>query len=210
MLNAASMEALLNADGPLIVGLGGTTRPNSSTEKIIRLVLRAAQEAGAMVHQFTGPELNLPLYAPESAVRCEQAQAMIQVLRRANGLVLGSPGYHGGISGLVKNALDYVEDMSGDTRIYLDGMAVGCIGTGAGWQGANATLAALRAVTHSLRGWPTPLGIAVNTSDPLFNAEGTCLSDGLQGQATMMASQILAFATQNPALVRHPACAALH
>lgn len=201
-MNATSMEALLYAEGPLIVGLGGTTRPHSSTERVIRLVLRAAQEAGATVHQLTGPELNLPLFAPESAVRCERAQTMIQILRRANGLVLGSPGYHGGISGLVKNALDYIEDMSGDARIYLDGMAVGCIGTGAGWQGANATLAALRTVTHSLRGWPTPIGIAVNTGEPLFNAEGDCINEGLQAQATMMASQILAFATQKPALAR--------
>lgn len=189
---------------PLIVGLGGTTRANSSTEKVIRMVLRAAQAAGARVIQFTGPQLLLPMYAPENPQRTPQAQALIAALRQADALVLGSPAYHGGISGLVKNALDYTEDMSRDERVYFDGVAVGCIGAGAGWQGANATLAALRSVTHALRGWPTPLGIALNSAEPLFDLEGNCLHAGLEAQAAAMARQVLAFARREEALVRRP------
>jgi hypothetical protein len=34
--------------------------------------------------------------------------------------IVGSPGYHGAISGLVKNALDYIEDLREDPRVYLD------------------------------------------------------------------------------------------
>jgi multimeric flavodoxin WrbA len=36
------------------------------------------------------------------------------VLRRAHGIIVASPGYHGSMSGLVKNALDYAEDMRDD------------------------------------------------------------------------------------------------
>lgn len=35
-------------------------------------------------------------------------------------MVVGSPGYHGAVSGLVKNALDYIEDLREDPRVYLD------------------------------------------------------------------------------------------
>ncbi len=195
-----------SADGefaPYIVGLGGTTRPNSSTEKIIRLVLDEARKRGGRTIQFSGPQLLFPHYAPESPERTDDARNFIETLRKADGVVLASPGYHGGISGLVKNALDYTQDMATDPRVYLDGMAVGCIGTGAGWQGANATLSALRAVTHSLRGWPTPLGIAVNTIEPLFDADGECLNKGLIVQAGLMAQQIVDFARQSSSLVRH-------
>jgi FMN reductase len=188
---------------PLIIGIGGTTRAHSSTEKVIGLVLRAAERAGAETIQFTGPQLNFALYAPELPERAPEAIKLIEMLRSADGLVIGSPGYHGGISGLVKNALDYIEDMARDTRAYLDGMAVGCVATGAGWQGANATLAALRSVTHSLRGWPTPLGIAVNTIEPVFASDGECLNEGLKGQATLMAKQILCFARQDPSIIRN-------
>ncbi len=203
MTTARSMQAP-GCERPLIVGLGGTTRQNSSTEKVVRLVLKAAERAGARVIQFTGPQLSLPMYAPEDPSRTGEAQALIDALRHADGLVLGSPAYHGGISGLVKNALDYVEDMACDERVYFDGMAVGCIGSGAGWQGANATLSALRNVTHALRGWPTPLGIALNSLEPLFDADGNCLHPSLEGQAEAMARQVIAFATRDASQVRAP------
>ena len=52
---------------------------------------------------------------------------MIAALRRANGVILSTPCYHGSVSGLVKNALDYTEDMCKDPEPYLDGRAVGLI-----------------------------------------------------------------------------------
>jgi len=188
---------------PLVVGLGGTTRENSSTEKLVRLVLQAVDQLGGRTIQLSGPELVLPIYAPENPTRGPSAERLIAILRSADAVIIGSPGYHGGISGLVKNALDYTEDMSKDERAYLDGMAVGCIGTGAGWQGANMTLAAIRSVAHSLRGWPTPLGIAVNTAEPVFGPDGVCLNEGLAGQAKVMAAQLLGFARQDPSIFRN-------
>ncbi|HSV44752.1 MAG TPA: NAD(P)H-dependent oxidoreductase, partial [Ramlibacter sp.] len=142
-MNARHILQKLDDPRPLIVGLGGTTRADSSTEKVIRMVLCAAEEAGARVLQFSGPQLALPLYAPENPQRCALALTLLDALRSADGLVLGSPAYHGGISGLVKNALDYTEDMAKDSRVYFDGVPVGCVVAGAGWQGANATLSAL-------------------------------------------------------------------
>jgi FMN reductase len=65
---------------------------------------------------------------------------------------------------MVKNALDYLEDLREDERPYLSGRGVGCVATGAGWQATVATLATLRSIVHALRGWPTPLGAAVNTA----------------------------------------------
>lgn len=184
-----------NPDSPIrIVAIGGTTRKGSSTEKALRLVLRAAQANGAQVQLFAGPDLELPHYAPERAERTSAALALVAALRGADGVILGSPGYHGGISGLVKNALDYTEDMAKDPSPYFDGRAVGCLATGNGWQGANATLAALRQVVHALRGWPTPLGVAMNTREPVFDQQGQCLFPEVETQLAAMGRQVLQFA----------------
>jgi FMN reductase len=43
-------------------------------------------------------------------------------VRGADALVFGSPGYHGTLSGLVKNALDYLEELGRDARPYVDGL----------------------------------------------------------------------------------------
>jgi FMN reductase len=179
---------------PLIVALGGTTRANSSTEKALRIALAAAAAAGAQTLLIEGPALELPLYAPERPGRHPDAERLVDAVRRADGLLIGSPGYHGGISGMVKNALDYVEDLARDARPYLSGRAVGCIATGAGHQGAVVTLGAIRSVVHALRGWPTPLGAAINTAEPVFDAAGTCLDPRTAANLTTIGRDVVAFA----------------
>ncbi len=179
---------------PLIVAIGGTLRRHSSTEKALRRVLASAERLGAKTELFTGPDLDLPIYSPERLDRTPQVNAMLRALRDADGVILGSPGYHGGVSGLVKNVLDYTEDLRDDPRSYLEGRAVGCIGTGGGWQGAMASLAALRNIVHALRGWNTPLGLAINTAEPAFDEHGGCLAPRLEEQLDMMAAQVVDFA----------------
>ncbi|OYY77818.1 MAG: FMN reductase [Sphingomonas sp. 28-62-20] len=175
----------------MVVGIGGTLRPNSSTEKAVRAVLEAASVNGAEVRMFAGLDIDFPMYSPSSGAQPAGAASMIDAIRSAHAVVIGSPGYHGGISGLVKNALDYTEEMAGDPSPYFSNKAVGCIATGAGWQGANSTLHALRSVVHALRGWPTPLGIALNSKEALFDANGLAIHGEVDAQLKVMAAQLL-------------------
>ncbi len=177
-----------------IVGLGGALRENSSTANAMRVVLAEAEQAGAATLLITGEALNLPLYAPEHAHRNAAAQGMVEALARADGIILASPGYHGSISGVVKNALDYAEDLRRDPRPYFTGRAVGCIATAGGWSGAVNTLGALRDIVHALRGWPTPLGVAINSSENVFDSEGKCVDEKVRHALRIMAHEVLGFA----------------
>src|SRR5690349_19439948 len=96
---------------PLIVGLGGTLRPNSSSEKALATALNSARAGGARVVSLTGSELELPMFSPSSHHRGPQAQRLLALMRDCDGLIVASPSYHGSVSGLIKNALDYVEDL---------------------------------------------------------------------------------------------------
>jgi FMN reductase len=81
--------------------------------------------------------------------------------------------------------------------VYLDGMPVGCIVTAAGWQGCNTTLGAMRSIVHALRGWPTPLGVTLNTAGvKLFDAQGQCLDAQVAASLKVLAEQVV-----NPASV---------
>lgn len=167
---------------PYIVGLGGTTRAGSSTQRALSTALDAAKQKGADTLLLCGSDLDLPAYTPGAGTLAQGAQHIVAEIRRADGIILGTPGYHGGISGLVKNVLDYTEELKSDQRPYLEGRAVGCIVTAAGAQGAVATLMALRSVVHALRGLPTPLGVAIVTANPVFDAAGHCLSPRIDAQ----------------------------
>ncbi len=179
---------------PCIVGIGGTTRPGSSSEKALRYALALAEGQGADVELFDGASINLPMYAPESPARAESAQKLIAALRRANGVILSTPCYHGSISGLVKNALDYTEDMSQDAEPYLDGRAVGLIVCGHGWQSTGVVLSAFRSIVHALRGWPTPMGVAINTLAERFDEKGAGIGEQAARQMGIMVAQVIEFA----------------
>ncbi len=157
---------------PFIVGLGGTTRAGSTTERALAVALAEAESLGCETLLLGSPDLPMEPYDPTRAQRSEAALALVAALRRADGIILASPSYHGGLSGLVKNAIDFVEDMRSDDRPYFERRAVGCIVCAEGPQAMGSTLMSLRAVVHALRGWPTPYGAALNTREaPLGNAE---------------------------------------
>jgi FMN reductase len=182
---------------PHIVGIGGTTKPGSSTERALAATLLAAERIGAKTTLFAGPLLaKLPLYSPEDALRSELQQQFVETVRQADGLVWATPAYHAGISGLLKNAIDLLEDLRNDTRPYLHDRAVGCIVTAHGWQGAGTTLTSVRTIVHALRGWPTPLGITLNTAERLFDEGGNCLEEKVQVQFAMLAAQVVGFANR--------------
>lgn len=184
----------LTEAGPLVVGLGGTLRSNSSTERALRNCLTAVERQGGRTKLYCGQDIDLPMYNPHEPARTARAIELIGALREADAVIVGSPGYHGGVSGLVKNALDYIEDMRDDSRVYLDNKPWGCISCAYGWQAAVGTLDQLRAIGHALRAWPTPLGVAINSADQIWDAAGALADAGVQAQLDLLATQVLTFA----------------
>jgi FMN reductase len=181
---------------PFIVGLGGTQRAGSSSERALAISLAAAAADGADTLIIPGSELDMPIYNPSDRRRTNAARRFVGALRRCDGIIVASPAYHGTISGLIKNALDYAEDTRDDPRVYFDGIPVGCIACAAGGQAAVHTLASLRAIVHALRGWPTPLGVTLNSSEDLFDASGSCVDPKTKLQLDIVGHQVFDFSTR--------------
>lgn len=172
-----------------IVAIGGTVNAESSTERAMRLAMAAAAAAGAETAVFGGDYLRaLPHYRGQG-YGAEDGAELVEAVRRADGIIICSPGYHGSLSGLVKNALDYLEDLARDERPYLDGRAVGLIATAYGDQATMSTLQTLRSIVHALRGWPTPMGATVKVYDGLFSPDGECLEDRARMQLELVGRQ---------------------
>lgn len=176
-----------------VVGIGGSLRPGSQSEQALRIALAAAADAGATTHAITGEALQLPFYDVAIAERSGAAQELVEAVRRADGLIVVSPGYHGGPSGLVKNALDYVEDLHHDERPFLTGRPVGLIAVAAGWQAAVTALNHLRTTVHALRGWPTPMGGAVNSLETKFDDAGGCNDEKVLATLQLIGRQVAEF-----------------
>lgn len=179
---------------PLIVGIGGTAREGSTSELALQAALSHARGQGCETVCFSGTELPSEIFDPSQSARSDAARSLVDAIRRADGLIISTPSYHGGISGLIKNAFDFIEDLSDDSRIYLDGRAVGCIVCAHGAQAMGTTLSSLRSMVHALRGWPTPYGATIMVRTGIFGSpEAPADGDAVQACCTV-ADQVIDFA----------------
>src|SRR5258708_26999812 len=101
-----------------MVGMGERTGEGSANEKEISLALRAAASQGADTLLLCGSDIDLPAYVP-GAPSNTKANRITAELGKADGIILGTPGYHGGLSGFVKNGLDYTENPRNHKRPNL-------------------------------------------------------------------------------------------
>jgi FMN reductase len=183
---------------PLVVGIGGSDDPGSATQRALARALEETELRGAEVRLFGGAFLGaLPLFRPGHSERNWQARELVTTVARADGIILATPSYHGSVSGLVKNALDYLEDLRCHDRPYLDGRSVGCVVTSAGTQAGGITLTALRAIVHALRGWPTPFGATLDVV-PGASAEPHTERDA--AKLAIVAAQVVEFARMSQAI----------
>ena len=185
---------------PLVTGVGGTVRAGSTSEIALRVALDGAQAAGARVRMFGAADLDLPFYDPKSPDRTSKALELVSALRASDGVIVASPGYHGALSGMIKNALDYIEDMAADPRAYLDGMPFGCIGVAHGSQAAVAVLTNLRGIAHALRAYPTPYGAAIVAGPRIF-AGGACVDAQTTQRLRLIGTQVARMASEHAAML---------
>ena len=177
---------------PFLVGIGGTTRENSGTERALFDVLNAAEALGAKTQAFGSVDLmGLGHYSPgnlqASGIR------LLDAVRVCDGLIIASLCYHGSVSGLVKNALDHLEELRTAERPYLEGRPVGCIVIADGVQAVGTTLSSLRSIVHALRGWPTPFGLAMDSR--ALQAEPSDRSERESQGVRLLATEVVRFAT---------------
>ena len=179
---------------PLIVGIGGSTSSASVTNLLLRAGLAATAALGARTTAFTGEQLvSLPIFDANDQAAAPAAGPMVAAVRAADGVIIATPGYHGGMSGLVKNAIDHLEQLRDDERPYLAGRAVGVIVAAAGCQACGLTLVSERSAIHALRGWPTPFGVAVNSAEQRPAADGS-FDQRITGSLDVLATQLMDFA----------------
>ncbi|RCV52081.1 NADPH-dependent FMN reductase [Marinitenerispora sediminis] len=179
---------------PNIVFLSGSLSRGSRADRIAGWSADRCVLMGAAATVFTGAQLEFPIYRPGHPDRGPEQHRYLAALAEADGVVLVSPAYHGTVSGLLKNALDFVNDLADAPRPFLDGRGVGCVSVALGEQGAGTTLSTLRTVAHALRGWPTPLGVALAGARAGLDDDGRPVEPAAAGQLEAMLGQVMTMA----------------
>jgi len=66
---------------PLILGIGGTERAQSSGQRALQATLKHAEILGCQTTLVAGADLVLPMYAPGDTTRNEKAARLIALYR---------------------------------------------------------------------------------------------------------------------------------
>lgn len=172
-----------------IVALNGSLRVGSYTGKLLETALIGATELGAQTELINLQDYNLPFCdGRNSADYPPQVHELRDMMKSAHGILLGTPEYHGSMSGVLKNALD----LMGFEQ--FEGKIVGLVGVAGGGMGAINALNSLRMVGRSLRAWVLPQQVSLPRAHELFNEEGYLKSGHLEERVLEVGREVARFA----------------
>lgn len=172
-----------------MVGLAGSLRRESATSMAVRYALEGAGEEGATVEMLDIGSYSLPFLGQEKEPRnLEVVKRFRDDLRAADGMIWGSPEIHGGVSGVLKNALD----LAGTDE--FEGKMVGLVGVAGGRMGATDTLASLRTIGRSVHAWVVPNQASIGDSGAAFDTSGTPRDPEVANRLFSVGRQVAHFA----------------
>ena len=176
------------------MAIGGSLDGGLSTRHALAHVLAGAQAAGATVTMLDISALDLPLYVHGQAP-VAGAVALVTAVRSADGLVWGSPLYHGSVSGAFKNAVDWLELLGRDQPPYLTDKVVALVATAGGVQAMQA-INAMEQIVRALRGLTLPLVVPIERAHLAFDADGTPQDPLLAGLLARQGAELVRLATK--------------
>ncbi|MEZ3116459.1 NADPH-dependent FMN reductase [Halobaculum sp. MBLA0147] len=164
---------------PRVIAVCGSRREGSYTRSALHYALDAAAAAGAETDflDLGDPELELPLYHPDwDAEGTGDVAAALERVRRADGVLLGSPVYHGSYSSTFRSFHDWCSfDEYEDT-------VVGLVAT-AGGGSFGSTLDHMRITIRGVHGWVHPKQVGIRNAYEKFAEREAATADGEIGAA---------------------------
>jgi len=167
-----------------ILGLAGEYRATSKSGMLVNAALQMAEERGAEIHFWDLAEKPLPLVGEEGCWSHPNVKAFQELLSSCDAFLLSSPEYHGTMSGVMKNTMDWMYDK------HVGGKVFGLMSTLGGVTNAN-TLNHMRISLRWLHGWPVPEQLAVGHVKDAFDEEGRLVDDSLNERLSALVDAVL-------------------
>jgi FMN reductase len=153
-------ESLINLinkkiTGFKLLGIGSSLRKNSSSNKILKMVLDKSQRYGANTSIIELSKVNFPIFNPNKPKEIsEDLKKINDQIINADAFILSTPDYHGSMSGGMKNFLDYYwYEFSGKIFGYIV----------SSHEKGLTVMDHMRTAIRQCYGWSLPYGLSINT-----------------------------------------------
>lgn len=166
-----------------ILAVSGSMRENSSGRLALRFILNEAEQLGAQTHLLDLFALDLPMFRPGVDCTDDGIMEARERVAWANVIILGTPDYHGSMSGAMKNFLDYHwRDFAGKLFGYI------CTSHEKGLTAMDQ----MRTAVRQCYGWSLPYGTSFDSKESFNDGEP---NDALQKRLQMMSRDLVVYGT---------------
>jgi len=173
-----------------VTAVCGSLSPEGSTKMALAVALRGARE-----YEVDARLIELRDYEMVFCGEVDEADYPADVfrlreeLRNSHAIILGTPEYHGSLSGVLKNMLD----LMGPNE--FEGKIVALVGVAGGHTGAINSLNTMRAIGRNLHCWVLPQEVSIADSSNTFNEDGTVNDPAIEERLLNVGRQVVKFAS---------------
>jgi NAD(P)H-dependent FMN reductase len=180
---------------PRILAFAGSLRVASWNKKLIRAAAAAAQEAGGEVTLIDLRDYPVPVYDGdiEAAGLPENVIKLKALFKSHQGMLISSPEYNGGFSGVLKNVIDWVSRPEPGVKPleHFKDKPVGIMGATPGAGAAARMLPQLRTQLANIGMIVVPGMYGLAQADKAFDAEGNLTDEKATGMISKLAQTLV-------------------
>ncbi|QHT60161.1 NAD(P)H-dependent oxidoreductase [Paenibacillus lycopersici] len=170
----------------------GATRRESTSAKLSAYIADIMRKEGHEATLFDLREKPLPLYNDDDEEIHPNTAELMDTVLHADAVVLSTPEYHGSLTGVLKNALDYLgKDQFNDKAVLPVSSAGGAVGV--------SSLTQMQTIVRNMHGVNSPEWISIGGAQRQFQADGTPESQDVRNRVERTVLYFLKFAAKQRA-----------
>lgn len=164
-----------------VLGVGSSLREGASSTSALSVTLDFVKKQGAETRLLDLKQTKLPLYDPTSDQSLFEINKVRDDVNWSDALILSTPDYHGSMSGVMKNFLDYFwAEFAGKTFAYI------C----ASHEKGLTAMDQMRTAVRQCYGWSIPYGVSVSDSEDFVNGK---INPKLELRLDMLARDLVVY-----------------
>ena len=161
-----------------ILAFAGSTRVDSFNKKLVKIAASGARAAGAQVTCLDLRDLPMPIYDGDLEIQqglSDNVKKFRALLMGHDGLLISAPEYNSGVSGVLKNAIDWASrPLPGEAPLAcFTGKVAVLMSASPGVLGGLRGLVQVRSILSNIQVLVLSQQIAISKADEAFNVDGT-------------------------------------
>jgi len=167
-----------------VMGICGTYDLDSANGRMLEIILSQCKDLGAEVSTWDHGAYPLPLVGAEGSWEDENVKNFQAMATDSDAYILSSPEYHGTMSGVMKNSLDWLYSKHTSGKIF------GLVST-LGGQSSNNTLNHMRIAARWIHGWVAPEQVAIPHIKEAFSEDGSILDESIMSRISALSTSVV-------------------